>query len=273
MANSIERGETAVESVFSRARTEKRAVFIPYFPIGYPDYPTSLEILRKLVEAGADLIEVGVPFSDPLADGPVIQAATQMALLNGVTVRSCLEAIGQLRAEGITTAMILMGYLNPFMAYGIERLIQDAKNAGVDGFIVPDLPPDEADFFQSHVEAAGLALPHFLAPTSHADRIRLVSHQSRGYIYLVSITGVTGTRDSLPADLVHHIAEIRAVTPRPIAVGFGISSPEQAAQVGKLADGIIVGSALIKAAAKSPQMVYLLAQSIYNALKQSHSFT
>lgn len=261
-----QRGLALIDEVFAAAHEQERAVFIPYFPVGYPDYETSLAVLKALTEGGADIIEIGVPFSDPLADGPTIQAATQKALENGITLHHCLEAIRQLRADGIQTPFILMGYINPFMAYGLQNLMRDSREAGVDGFIVPDMPPEEADMFQSYVEAAGLALPHFLAPTSNAERIRLVASKTRGYIYFVSVTGVTGTRDALPTDLAHHIGEIRTVTQQPIAVGFGISTPEHAKAVGATADGVIVGSALIKAAQQSVEAVKSLAMRLREAL-------
>ena len=261
------RGLQAIQDVFTQARKEKRAAFIPYFPVGYPDYETSLEVLRTLVKAGADIIEVGVPFSDPLADGPTIQAATQKALENGVTPHQCIQAIAQLRAEGITTPMVLMGYLNPFMAYGFENLIETAQKVDIDSFVVPDLPVDEAGEFQALVDAAGLSMTHFLAPTSGPARMRLVAQHTRGYIYLVSVTGITGTRESLPDNLVKHIAAIRTISQLPIAVGFGIGTPEKAKAVGKIATGVIVGSALVKSAADGDMSaVYELAKGLRQAL-------
>jgi tryptophan synthase alpha chain len=259
-------GLEAINAVFTQAKAAKRGVFIPYYPIGYPDYATSLDVLRALARAGADIIEVGVPFSDPLADGPTIQAATQKALENGVTVKMCVEAIAQLRAEGIETPMVLMGYLNPFMSYGLDNLITDAQRIGIDGFIIPDMPADEAGDFQTRIDEAGLGIAHFLAPTSSPDRIRLAAEYSRGYIYLVSVTGVTGSRESLPSDILKNIANIRTVTQKPIAVGFGIGTPEAAANIAKSADGIIVGSALVKAGGQSVEAVYELASGIRQAL-------
>lgn len=261
------RGLKAIQAVFAQAKQEKRACFIPYYPIGYPDYETSLEVLRTLAKAGADIIEVGVPFSDPLADGPTIQAATQKALENGVTPQQCIEAIGQLRTEGITTPMVLMGYLNPFIAYGFENLVQTAVNVGIDGFVVPDLPVDEAAEFQALVDTADLSMTHFLAPTSGPERMRLVAEHTRGYIYLVSVTGITGTRESLPEDLMKNIAAIRTISQLPIAVGFGIGTPEKAKAVGKIATGVIVGSALVKSAAEGDlSAVYELAKGMRDAL-------
>jgi len=266
MTTITRHGLNAIQDTFTRARQENRAAFIPYFPVGYPDYQSSLAVLRGLAEAGSDIIEVGVPFSDPLADGPTIQAATQRALENGITPRMCVEAIRTLREEGIQTPMVLMGYANPFMAYGYAQLLADAQAAGVDGFIVPDMPPDEASFFQSMVVKKDLALAHFLAPTSSPARIQLVAEQSRGYIYLVSVTGVTGARSTLPPDLIEHVEKIRAVSQQPVAIGFGIGTPEQAREVGGIADGIIVGSALIKAASEDIDAVTNLASQLRQAL-------
>jgi tryptophan synthase alpha chain len=267
MASLIQpRGLAAVEAAFSRARESDRAAFIPYFLVGYPDYSTSVDVITALAEIGADVIEVGVPFSDPLADGPTLQAATQVALRQGATARRCIEAIVEVRRRGVQTAMVLMGYANPFMAYGFERLVDDARSVGIDGFVVPDMPADEAAPLQTLTDARRLALPHFLAPTSSPARIRLVAERARGYIYLVSVTGVTGARDALPSDLVQNVAAIRTVAQQPIAIGFGIGTPEQAAQLGQLADGIIVGSALVKAAENGANAVRDLAARLRGAL-------
>lgn len=259
-------GLSTIQAVFEQAKAANRAAFIPYYPVGYPDYATSVDILQALAEAGSDIIEVGVPFSDPLADGPTIQAATQQALEKGTTPRHCVEAIAELRRRGIETPMVLMGYLNPFIAYGFNQLAIESQQIGIDGFIVPDMPADEGEGFQSVLEKADLALPHFLAPTSSPSRIRLAAQKARGYIYLVSVTGVTGARTTVPDHLRKNIAEIRTVAQQPIAVGFGISTPAQAASIGEIADGIIVGSALVKAGAEGPQAVYNLAHSLRHAL-------
>lgn len=266
-STTVVRGLKSIQGAFEQAKKEKRACFMPYFPIGFPNYEESLDILRTLAKTGADIIEVGVPFSDPLADGPTIQAATQQALENGTTPQMCIDAIAQLRQEGITTPMVLMGYLNPFIAYGFENLINTAQEVGIDGFVVPDLPVDEAEEFQALVEDAGLSMTHFLAPTSGAQRMRLVAKKTRGYIYLVSVTGITGAREALPSDLTRNIAAIRTISQLPIAVGFGIGTPEKAKAVGKLATGVIVGSALVNAAADGgATAVYELAKGMRDAL-------
>lgn len=219
---------------------------MPYFTLGYPNYATSLDIIEACCNAGADLMELGIPFSDPLADGPTIQHSTQVALDNGITVKKCLEGVRELRARGIKTPFMLMGYFNPALAYGIENYVAKAAAAGANGFIVPDLPPDEAEGFKKLAEENGLALTFLASPNSTEERLDLVTEQSTGFVYLVSVIGITGAREALPSDLEAFISRVRKRTSKPLAVGFGISSPEQAKGVGKAADGVIVGSALIK---------------------------
>jgi len=240
--------------------------FMPYVVLGYPTRAASLQIVRELVEAGADILELGVPFSDPLADGPVIQAATQRALENGMNLAECLAMARELRAEGIETPALFMGYLNPMLAYGLERLAGDAAAAGVDGFIVPDLPPEEADEVERLCLQHGLALVHFLAPTSTPERIAYVACRATGFIYLVSVAGVTGERAQLPPYLIDWVQRLRAATDTPLVVGFGISQAQQAAAVGRIADGVVVGSALVKRAGESPERVAALAREMKAAL-------
>ena len=240
-------GIFAITQAFEQARTSGCAALMPYFTLGYPNAETSIEIVRSVAESGADLIELGVPFSDPLADGPTIQRSTQVALEGGITVRRCMELAAELRKLSIEQPLLLMGYINPILAYGIERFVEDAAASGVDGLIVPDLPPEEAGELETACKKAGMALVYLLAPTSTDERIRLVAERSSGFIYLVSVTGVTGARATLAADLAEFVERVRCFTTMPLAVGFGISTPEQAAQVGRTADGVIVGSALINA--------------------------
>jgi len=225
-----------------------QAALMPYITIGYPDYETSLNVIEACVEAGADLMELGVPFSDPLADGPTIQHSTQVALENGITVKQCLAAVAELRSRGLTIPLILMGYINPIMAYGLEKFVTDAAESGASGFIVPDLPPDEGGVLRVLCLQHGLDLVFLLSPNSSDERIRFVTEQSSGFVYLVSVLGITGERKALPVELAQFVKRVRAQTNKPLAVGFGISTPEQAAAVGEIADGVIVGSALVKAA-------------------------
>jgi tryptophan synthase alpha chain len=244
----------------------KKTAFMPYTPLGYPTMDGSLDVVRTLVKAGADLIEIGIPFSDPLADGPTVQAATQRALENGITLAKCLAMVKQLRNEGIDTPFMLMGYINPFLAFGLDRLAETSLEAGVDGFIVPDLPPEEAADFETFCARNGQALIYLLAPTSTPERIKLISEKSQGFIYLVSLTGVTGARDQLSQGLPDFLKRVRAHTDKPLAVGFGIGNGAQAGQVAQYADGVIVGSALVRAAGESLEAVYTLAAEIAAAL-------
>ena len=237
---------------------KNKPIFMPYFPLGYPDLDTSIDVIEALAKNGADLIEVGLSFSDPLADGPVIQHATQIALEKGITVKKCLEAVKELRKRGVDIPLVLMGYYNPMLAYGLEKFVRDAVDAGADGFIIPDLPMEEADEFISVVGADGrppLPLIQMLAPTSPNERMEAIARNAKGFIYLVSVTGVTGARTSLSEGLGELIARVREHTSAPVCVGFGISTPEQARQVGALADGVIVGSACVKAIGGSEKPV------------------
>jgi tryptophan synthase alpha chain len=241
-------GLERIEALFNRARAEQRAVFMPYHAMGYPDRAQTLEIIRTLGETGAELFEIGIPHSDPLADGPTIQTATYTALTQGTTVADCLAMVRELRAAGMTQPFCAMTYYNPLFAYGMEAFVADARTAGIDGLIVPDLPPEEAEELEAACRRAGLATIYLLAPTSTDARIRFVAAHSTGFIYLVSVTGITGARTDLPPDLADFVARVRKVTTLPLAVGFGIGTGEQASAVARLADGVIVGSALVKAA-------------------------
>lgn len=259
-------GLAAINAMFQQADAQQRAAFLPYFPIGYPSYDESLNAIQYMAEAGVDGFEIGIPFSDPLADGPTNQAATQIALENGTTVRDCLRAIGELRQRGVHQPMLLMGYLNPMLAYGIEQFICDAKAAGADGLIVPDLPPDEADTFIQLCDREGMALVFFVAPTSNDERIGLVAKAARGFIYCVPLTGVTGERAELPQDVREFIARVRAKTDQRLVMGFGISTPQQARMMDGLVDGFIVGSALVRAGKGGAQAVRSLAEKLRGAL-------
>ena len=241
---------TRIENAF-----KNKPIFMPYFPLGYPDLDISIDVIEAMAKNGAALIEVGLSFSDPLADGPVIQKATQVALEKGITVRKSLEAVKELRKRGVEIPLVLMGYYNPMLAYGLEKFICDAIDAGIDGFIIPDLPPEEAEEFESVL--AGLdshspvPLIRMLAPTSPPERMEMIARNAKGFIYLVSVTGVTGERKSISEGLGELISRVRDHTSVPVCVGFGISTPEQAKQVGALADGVIVGSACVKAIGES----------------------
>jgi tryptophan synthase alpha chain len=259
--------------VFQQAKDGGRAALIPYFTLGYPTQQDSLAVIEALACSGADLIELGVPFSDPLADGPTIQHSTHEALQQGITVARCLEMVRELRQRGVKQPLLLMGYINPLLSYGIPRFIADAAKMGADGLIIPDLPAEEAEEVEICCKQHGLALVYLLAPTSTPERIALLTQHSTGFIYLVSVTGVTGARNSLSADLEEFVERVRVQTSLPLAVGFGIATPEQAKKVGKIADGVIIGSALINATTQATDpaaaaSVYL--HSIHQALVQSN---
>lgn len=261
---------TGIERIANTFQAQRTA-FMPYAVLGYPTPETSLQVVQTLAAAGADLLELGIPFSDPLADGPTIQAATQRALENGVTLAGCITLVAELRARGVRTPALLMGYVNPILAYGVGRFVADSAAVGVDGFIVPDLPPEEAGELEAACQRHGLALVYLLAPTSPPERIALVAEKSQGFIYLVSLTGVTGARDALPAGLADFVGRVRAATHKPLAVGFGIGSGEQASAVAQLADGVIVGSALVGRAGESLERVRALAVELRGALNGSDS--
>lgn len=241
--NGLER----ITSAFESAQRDARAALITYLTLGYPDEETSLEAVIEASRSGADLIELGIPFSDPLADGPTIQHSTQVALSQHVTVKSCLDLAARIRERGVSQPLLFMGYVNPIFAYGIDAFAQDAARAGVDGLIIPDLPPEEASLFERACEKQNLALVFLLSPASPVERIEMIARRTSGFLYLVSLTGVTGVRNQLPPDLAGFVTRARGAAHTPVAVGFGISTPRQAGEVGAVADGVIVGSAIINA--------------------------
>ncbi len=239
-------GIARIKHAFEQAHKRQSAALMPYFTLGYPNRDDSIAAVKAVAQY-ADLLELGVPFSDPIADGPTIQRSTQQALESGTTLKSCLAMVHELRDAGIETPAMMMGYMNPLMAYGMAAYVRDAKAAGVDGFIVPDLPPEESAELEQLAQEHGLAYIHFLAPTSTPERIQTVVERSTGFIYMVSLTGVTGARREVRSGLDQLVRDVRAKADVPIAVGFGISDAKQAREVGMFADGVIVGSALIKA--------------------------
>ncbi len=240
-----------IATTFAELKRAGRTALMPYLTLGYPERESALTLVPALVEGGADLVELGVPFSDPLADGATIQAAAQRALKQGMTLTRCLEQAAALRAAGVAVPFVMMGYYNPILQLGVERFARRAAEAGVDGLIVPDLPPEEAGPLGAALHSRGIDPIFLLAPTSGDDRVRQVAEQAGGFIYLVSLAGVTGAREQLPPGLEDFVGRVRAATELPLAVGFGIGTPEQAAQVACVADGVIVGSALIRAIAAS----------------------
>lgn len=234
-----------LDETFRDLRARGERALVAYLTAGDPSLPVTERLAVALARRGADVLELGVPFSDPLADGPVVQRAAQRALAAGASVPRVLETARAIRAE-VSIPIVLMTYYNPVLAFGLRAFAETATRAGVDGVIVVDLPPEEADPLAAEAEPAGLSLVHLAAPTSTRERLRLIARRSRGFIYLVSLTGVTGERASLPDGLQEQVRALRLLTTRPICVGFGIGRPEQVAAVGRLADGVVVGSAIVR---------------------------
>jgi tryptophan synthase alpha chain len=239
------RPASRLTATFAALRARRERALVAYFTAGDPSLAASRRLVVEAARRGADVIELGIPFSDPLADGPVIQRATQRALAGGMTLPRVLESVREMRGE-VTAPLVFLTYYNPILAFGLKAFCRTAVEAGIDGVIVADLPPEEAGPLAAEAEPAGLALVHLVAPTSTPERMRKIARASRGFVYMVSLTGVTGERSTLPAELAQQIRALRAITTRPVCVGFGISTPEQAAEVGAIADGVIVGSAIVR---------------------------
>ncbi len=237
---------SALATAFADARAQKRAALVCYAMGGDPSIAATEELLLALDAAGADVLELGVPFSDPIADGPVLQAAALRALSGGTTLHALLAMATRLKGK-LRAPLVLMGYANPFFRFGVEAFATAAAAAGIAGAIVPDLPLEEADWLRTPLDAQGLDLVLLCAPTTGRARMEAIANASRGFLYAVSLTGVTGARTELPPDVTDYLASLRACSPVPVAVGFGIARPEQAAAMGKLADGVVVGSALVNA--------------------------
>jgi tryptophan synthase alpha chain len=231
-----------IASVF--ARTNHTAL-IPYITIGYPTVETTLKVVPLFASTGCDIIELGIPFSDPLADGATIQQASYEALRQGVTPGFCFEVAQELRRR-VKIPLVFMTYYNPVLNFGLEQFCSKCAEVGIDGLIIPDLPPDEGEELEESTKGHGLDLIYLLSPASTQERIRLVTSRSSGFIYLISLTGVTGARAKLPEELESFVARVRRRTEKPLCVGFGVSTPEQARRVAKVADGVIVGSRIIQ---------------------------
>lgn len=237
---------SSIDRVFERCAEERRAAFIPFLVAGDPDLETTPRLLEALVEAGADLIELGVPFSDPIADGPVNQRAAGRALASGTTLAGILKVVASIR-DGLGVPIVLFSYFNPIRARGVELFAEQAASSGVDGVLCVDLPPEEAEeAYLPAMERAGLDRIFLLAPTSTGERMKRAGEVSSGFVYYVSRTGVTGEREILTRTLAKEVKRVRRRVSLPVAVGFGISTPEQVAAVGGFADGVVVGSALVR---------------------------
>ena len=237
--------KSRIDARFAALKAEGRAAFVAYVMAGDPDYETGLEILKALPAAGADIIEVGFPFSDPMADGPSVQAAALRALDKGMTLRRTLEAIAAFRRGDADTPVILMGYTNPLVTWGYEAFARDAAEAGVDGLIIVDTPPEEADPLADALDAHGVALIRLATPTSDDARLPTVVRRTSGFVYYVSVAGVTGGKEADETAVAPAVARVRAASGLPVAVGFGIRTPERAAAIARVADAAVVGSALV----------------------------
>jgi tryptophan synthase alpha chain len=234
-----------IEAMFAEKKETNGRAFIPYVTAGHPDLDRTEQIVLMLAEKGADLIELGIPFSDPIADGPTIQKAMTDALRGGTKVAGILELVRRVR-EKSDVPLLFMTACNPLFRYGLERIADDAKAAGADGFLVPDLPPEESGDFERICHERDLPLVYLVAPTTPPDRRAAIAKRSRGFVYYVSLRGVTGERTSLAADIEREVDELHRHSDLPVAVGFGISTPDHVRQVARFAEGVIVGSAIVK---------------------------
>jgi tryptophan synthase alpha chain len=241
---------TRIDDTFARLRAENKKAFVAYVMAGDPDYDTSLEIVKALPAAGVDIIELGAPFTDPMADGPTIQLAGQRALDGGQTLDKTLQIARELRKDDQTTPIVMMGYYNPIYSRGVETFLAQAREAGIDGLIIVDLPPEEDDELCIPAQRAGLNFIRLATPTTDDARLPKVLQNTSGFVYYVSITGITGAAEAQAADVAPEVARIKAQTDLPVIVGFGIKSPETAESIAAIADGCVVGSAIVAEIAK-----------------------
>lgn len=246
--------KSRIDARFAALKAEGRAAFVGYVMAGDPDAATALSILQGLPAAGADLIELGFPFSDPMAEGPPIQRAAQRALAKGMTLAGTLDLVRSFRAGDTTTPLILMGYMNPLVTWGLEAFAHDAAEAGVDGLIVVDCPPEEAGPLADALDAAGVSLIRLATPTTDDARLQVVVRRTSGFVYYVSVAGVTGVKEADAAVVAPHVERVRRASGLPVAVGFGIKTPERASAIAKVADAVVVGSALVDEVAEAIEM-------------------
>ena len=250
---------TRIDAKFQALKAEGRKAFVAYVMAGDPDYDTSLEIVRGLPGAGVDVIELGLPFTDPMADGPTIQLAGQRALEGGMTLQKTLDLARAFRAEDKDTPIVLMGYYNPIYSRGVDAFLADAKDAGIDGLIVVDLPPEEDDELCIPAQAAGLNFIRLATPTTDDKRLPRVLQNTSGFVYYVSITGITGAAEAEAGDVGPEVARIKAATDLPVIVGFGINTPEKSKAIASVADGAVVGSAIVGRIGKGDSAADVLA--------------
>lgn len=236
---------TRIDAKFAELKAAGKSAFVTYVMAGDPDYDTSLEVVKGLPAAGADVIELGLPFTDPMADGPTIQLAGQRALEGGMTLNKTLALAAAFRETDTTTPIVLMGYYNPIYSHGVDQFLTDAKDAGIDGLIVVDLPPEEDEELCIPANKAGMNFIRLATPTTDAKRLPKVLENTSGFLYYVSITGITGAASANADAVAPEVARIKASTDIPVCVGFGIKTPEAAEAIGKVADGVVVGSAIV----------------------------
>jgi len=261
---------TRIDQKFAALRAEGKKAFVAYVMAGDPDYDTSLALMKGLPGAGVDVIELGMPFTDPMADGPTIQLAGQRALDGGQTLQKTLDMVAEFRKGDQVTPIVMMGYYNPIYSRGVARFLADAKAAGVDGLIVVDLPPEEDAELCIPAQAAGLNFIRLATPTTDAKRLPKVLQNTSGFVYYVSITGITGAAAASATDVAPEVARIKASTSLPVIVGFGISTPDSARAIASVADGCVVGSAIVKQVAEGRPLAEVLA-FVAGLAKGAHS--
>lgn len=259
-----------IDRTFKDLRRRGRKAFIAYITAGDPTIAMTKRLVCELERSGVDLIELGIPFSDPMADGPTIQAASQRALAGGVTVRKIFAAVRALRRQ-TRIPLVFMTYYNPVLRFGVAKFLQECRNVGVDGIIVPDLPCEESSELMKAAKTSGVAPIFLVAPTSTSARMRAIAQRSKGFIYYVSLTGVTGARAALPSDITKNLKKLKRLTDKPVAVGFGVSTPAQAAGLARHADGIIVGSAIVKIVGEKKGIIPKVSRFASKMAKAIHS--
>ncbi len=234
-----------IHQTFGHLAAKNKKAFVPYITAGYPDQTVTRKLVQVLAEAGADMIELGMPFSDPVADGPLIQEASSVALKGGMSVLRFLDLVKDLRDRNLTQPLIMMSYYNPLFRFGVKRFCRQARSAGLDGLIIPDLPPEESGQLRKSADAEGLSLTFLVSPLSRTVRIKEIVKATTGFVYYVSLAGVTGVRGALSVGLKEKVGQVKRLTDKPVYVGFGVSLPKHVQEVTDFADGVIIGSAII----------------------------
>lgn len=237
--------------VLNQAKRRKKKIFCAFLTLGYPNLSATERLIADFEKEGVDVVELGFPFSDPLADGPTIQFSSEQALAKGVHIQDAFRLVKRLRQKGVKIPILFFSYINPILHFGIKSFVQSAKSSGFDGVIVPDLPPEEEKSFQSECKRSGLEQVFLVALTTEKKRAAQIAHHSQGFIYFVSLKGVTGARKQLPKELQNHLKNFRRLTKKIFLVGFGVSTPAQAKQLSRYSDGVIVGSALVESLRRS----------------------